>query len=153
MAYVSWLNDPEVVKYSNQRFNKHTAESCLKYLNSFEGTNNIFVGIRRSEDDVLIGTMTAYVSLVHGTVDVGIMIGDQSCKGKGYGQDAWNTMLNALSLSPLIRKITAGTLDCNLSMLKLMERSSMHLEAIRKKQEIVDGVAHDIHYYARFNEA
>lgn len=153
VRYIGWLNDPEVVRYSNQRFFRHTEESCLAYQKSFEGSSNLFLSVLRSSDDVMIGTMTAYLAQHHGTVDVGIMMGESGARGQGYGQDAWNTMLTALSNLPFIRKITAGTLECNAGMLKLMERSGMHLEAIRRKQEIVEGNPCDIHYYARFNEA
>jgi RimJ/RimL family protein N-acetyltransferase len=27
-TYLGWLNDPEVTRFSNQRFHQHTAESC-----------------------------------------------------------------------------------------------------------------------------
>ena len=30
-TYVDWPNDPEVVRYSNRRFCKHTYESCEQY--------------------------------------------------------------------------------------------------------------------------
>jgi len=36
--YVGWLNDPEVVRYSEQRHQTHTIESCRSYLLSFSGT-------------------------------------------------------------------------------------------------------------------
>lgn len=40
--YVDWLNDPNVVRFSNQRFLRHDRKSCLRYLASFEGTSNFF---------------------------------------------------------------------------------------------------------------
>ena len=46
--------------------------------------------------------------------------------------------------------VTAGTLACNLGMVKLMERSGMTLEGVRKAQELVDGVPEDVVLYARF---
>ena len=46
--------------------------------------------------------------------------------------------------------MTAGTLACNLGMRRLMERSGMQLEAVRREQEIVEGRAEDLLYYARF---
>ena len=109
------------------------------------------MGIRRLSDNKLIGTLTAYVASNHGTVDVGIMIGDCSVWGMGYGLDAWITMTNWLLARNDIRKLTAGTLACNLGMVKLMERSGMVLEATRKSQEIVEGCPVDMLYYAKFN--
>lgn len=152
-TYINWLNDPNVVKYSNQRFLRHDRTSCMRYLASFEGTANIFMGVRRLSNDELIGTITAYVAHHHGTADVGILIGDQSVWGMGYGQDAWDTMTNWLLGRADIRKLTAGTLACNFGMIKLMERSGMSLEAVRKAQEIVEGSPVDMLYYAKFNVA
>jgi [ribosomal protein S5]-alanine N-acetyltransferase len=152
-AYIGWLNDPDVVRFSNQRFLRHGRESCLRYLASFSGTANLFMSARRLSDDRPIGTLTAYVASHHGTVDVGIMIGDKSVWGMGYGQDAWNTLTHWLLLRQDIRKLTAGTLACHYGMIKLLERSGMALEAVRKAQEIVEGQPTDILYYARFHGA
>lgn len=152
-AYIGWLNTPSVVRFSNQRFLKHDKASCMRYLSSFEGTENLFLSVRCISDDRLIGTVTAYVSPYHGTVDVGIMIGDQSVWGKGYGQDAWDTVTAWLLTRKDIRKLTAGTLACNYGMIKLMERSGMSLEAVRRAQEIVEGSPEDILYYSKFSDA
>ena len=158
-AYIGWLNDAEVVRFSNQRFLRHDRESSMRYLATFEDTDNLFISIRSLSDDrpvgtqigTQIGTMTAYVSKHHGTVDVGIMIGDKSVWGSGYGQDAWNTFTDWLLARGDIRKLTAGTLACNHGMIKLMERSGMEYEATRKAQEIVDSQEEDILYYAKFS--
>jgi len=149
-TYIAWLNDPDVVRFSNQRFRKHNRESCLRYLASFDGTENLFISVHCLSDDRPVGTMTAYISSHHGTVDVGILIGDKAVWGSGYGQDAWNTLTNWLLGRDDIRKLTAGTLACNHGMIKLMERSGMHREATRKKQEIISQQAEDILYYAKF---
>lgn len=151
--YVGWLSDPEVVRYSNQRLRSHSLQSCQAYQASFADSDNLFVGIHRKEDDLLVGTMTAYVSAYHGTADMGIMIGERAVWGQGYGQDAWNTLLEALLQSPGIRKVTAGTLACNLPMLRLMERSGMQFEGARKDQELIDGQPFDIRYFGRFRDA
>ena len=150
-TYISWLNDSNVVRFSNQRFQVHNKKSCLRYLASFEGTANLFLSVRRLSDDQPLGTLTAYVSSHHGIVDMGIMIGDKTVWGLGYGQDAWNTLAKWLLARGDIRKLTAGTLACNFGMIKIMERSGMALEAVRKAQEIVEGHPVDIVHYAKFN--
>lgn len=150
--YISWLNDPEVVKYSNQRFVRHTEASCRRYLDSFVNTENLFISVRMQNDDVAVGTMTTYVSPQHETADIGIMIGRRSVWGSGVGQDAWNTLLDWLIDQRRIRKVTAGTMRCNQAMIKLMERSGMTLEAVQAKQELLDGIPQDLLYYAKFRE-
>jgi RimJ/RimL family protein N-acetyltransferase len=151
--YVAWLNDPVVVKYSNQRFAHHTQASCTTYLAGFENTGNLFIKIEQKADGLFVGTMTAYVSPVHQTADVGIMIGHRPAWGKGLGQDAWSTLLNWLLHQDSIRKVTAGTMRCNTAMVNLMERSGMILEAVRPKQELLDGVPQDLLYFGKFSDA
>ena len=151
-AYIGWLNDPEVVRFSNQRFKVHTRESCRAYLASFAGTSNLFLLVRKRSDGAAIGTMTVYHSPPHGIADIGIMIGERSVWGEGYGQDAWNTLLDWLLTQHGVRKVTAGALAGNRGMVRLMERSDMSLEGVRRAQEIVDGKPDDIVLYARFAE-
>lgn len=150
--YIAWLNDPQVVRYSNQRFVRHTEESCRCYYESFANTANLFVSVRMPGDDLAVGTMTAYVSSQHETVDLGIMIGRRSVWGGGVGQDAWNTLLEWFIVQRRIRKATAGTMRCNQPMIKLMERSGMTLEAMHPKQELLDAVPQDLLYYGKFRD-
>jgi len=152
-TYISWLNDPDVMCFSNQRFLNHDKESCYRYLTSFEGTENLFISVRDLSDEYSVGTMTAYISRHHCTVDVGMMIGDKSLWGSGYGKDAWNTLTNWLLERDDIRKLTAGTLKCNIGMIKIMEHAGMHHEATRKSQELVNNEEMDILYYAKFHDS
>ena len=151
--YLSWLNDTEVVKYSNQRFKKHTIESSVNYLESFLGTNNLFLAIYLKEKNIFIGTMTVYLSEPHETADMAILIGKKSCWGSGVGLDSWVTVMEYLFRDISIRKITSGTLDCNLGMLKVMQKSGMIFDGLHKKQELFGNQAHDIIFYSKFNEA
>ena len=43
--YISWLNDPEVVKFSNQRFMSHNRKTCEAYFNSIDGSDDLFLAI------------------------------------------------------------------------------------------------------------
>jgi len=151
--YLSWLNDPRVVRFSNQRFLVHTAESSLAYLRSFEGTENLFLALRERSLRRVVGTMTAYVNPRHGTADLGILIGDPSSWGRGYGLEAWSTLQNFLLSAGGLRKVTGGTLRGNVGMLRIFERSGMQLEGVRVGQEIVESQPMDALLYARFRSS
>lgn len=150
--YIGWLNDPAVVRYSNQRFVRHTLESCRQYLLSFVSSANMFLAISKISDGKMIGTITAYLAVPHCTADIGILIGNRGYWGKGLGFDAWATLMNYLLGERNIRKVTGGTLNCNVGMIHIMEKCGMHLEAIRKQQEIVEGKAQDALYFAKFRD-
>jgi RimJ/RimL family protein N-acetyltransferase len=151
--YLMWLNNPEVVRFSNQRFRKHDVASSRRYLKSFAGTDNLFLSIRERRGKRAIGTMTVHAAMPHGTADVGILIGEISVWGKGFGLDAWKTLISWLLMGCSMRKVTGGTLASNVGMKCIFERSGMHLEATRQAQEIVHKQPTDLLYYARFWDA
>jgi len=150
--YVGWLNDPTVMMFSNQRFIEHTLSSCKHYLSSFKGTNNLFLAIVSKDTGKLLGSVNSYISLHHGLADIGIMIGNKSQWGKGTGLDAWLTLMDYLFAKCHIRKITGGTPQANVAMVKIMEKSGMTLEATRPKHHIIDGEPQDILYFAKYNQ-
>ncbi len=149
-SYIGWLNDPNVMKYSNQRFIRHTPETCVRYLQSFTDTNNRFYAIEELVTGQMLGTLTVYANLHHQTADIGILIGAVQHWGQGLGAEAFELAVRALASSGQIRKITAGTMSRNVGMVKIMQRSGMHLEALRKAQELLDGQPVDVLYFAQF---
>lgn len=149
--YIAWLNDPTVVRYSNQRFVLHSADTCLEYFQSFNGTNNIYLAIYLKEDNLYIGTMTVYISTVHETADIGILIGNKNIWGKGVGQEAWTLMVDWLINVAGIRKVTGGALRANVGMIKIMINSGMKIDGVREAQELHDGKPQDILYFSKFS--
>ena len=145
-SYLDWLRDPQLMRFSNQRFRTHNIESCRAYLASFAATDNLFMAIYCK--DKFIGTMTAYRSKAHGTADIGLLI-NASMQGKGLGKDAWATFMDFL-LDSGTRKVTGGTLRCNAAMVRIMQGCGMHPDGVRVGQELIDGVSHDMLYFAKF---
>ncbi len=149
-TYVSWLNDAEVVKYSNQRFLNHTIESCHDYLESFVDTNNIYMAIEDKVSKELYGSITAYIQTNHGSADIGLMIGNKKSWGGGIGFEAWTLMMNFLFKQRGMRKVTGGTLKVNAGMIRIMEKSMMTHEATKKNQELFENKPVDILYFCKF---
>ncbi len=150
--YVSWLNDNEVVKYSNQRFLTHTIESSYQYLDSFSNTRNMYMAIEDGSTKELYGSITAYIQSNHGTADIGLMIGNKKSWGKGVGSEAWKLMMDFLLMQSDIRKVTGGTMGCNIGMIKIMKKNAMIHEATKKNHELLDGKPVDIVYFYKFSD-
>ena len=150
--YLNWLNNPKVVRYSSQRFKLHTLDSSLEYLESFENSSNLFFSVRLNGSNEFIGTMNAYISDNDKTADIGILRGEVSQWGNGLGLDCWQTLMNFLLKEKHIRKVTGGTLSCNLGMISIMKSAGMELEAVKKKQQIIEGYECDELYFSIFNK-
>jgi ribosomal-protein-alanine N-acetyltransferase len=147
--YVGWLNDPEVVKFSEQRARVHTVDSCRVYALSFVGGPHHFWAIV-AEELGHIGNLNAYVNQVHGTADVGILIGERSAQGRGYATEAWVAVCDYLLRTAGLRKVTAGALAVNQPMIRLMERVGMRDDGRRVRQQIWNGAEVDVVHAALF---
>jgi [ribosomal protein S5]-alanine N-acetyltransferase len=149
--YVGWLADPEVVRWSEQRFRTHTLASCRAYAASFEGTPNMLFALVAQDPNVgHLGNLNVYVDPRHGVADIGIMVGDRAAWGQGYGREAWAAIMRALLDEPGIRKVTGGCVTNNVAMVKIMQTCGMMQDGRRLKQYVYDGQAVDAVYFAAF---
>lgn len=143
-SYLSWLNDPDLMRYSGQRLRRHDRASSLAYLASFRGTANHFWAVLRRSDDLYVGTMTAYVDAHDRVADIGILIGHPDARGTGLGREAWGVAMRYLFESEGLRKLTGGTSALNLPMLMIFEHWRMTLEGRRREQQLIDGRPADV---------
>jgi ribosomal-protein-alanine N-acetyltransferase len=133
--YVSWLNDPDVVRYSEQRHRRHTHETCLAFVQGIDHERAHMWAISNGRH---IGNITAHRDVPNRTADVGILLGERDEWGKGYGYEAWTAVCNWL-LASGARMVTAGTMEANRAMVRIFQRSGMTIEAIRPGYFLLDG--------------
>jgi ribosomal-protein-alanine N-acetyltransferase len=149
--YVAWLNDPETVRYSEQRHRRHTLETCRAYFESFANTASFFWAIVAHDKELgHIGNMTATVDHANAVADLAIMIGEARARGRGFGLEAWSCACNFLLTKARMRKVTAGTMAINVPMLRVMARSGMIEEGRRRLQFLHEGKAVDVVLAAAF---
>ena len=145
--YLSWLNNPEHMQYSTQRFFDHTFDSTLSYLESFTNSSNHFFSIKVGKE--LVGTATLYVNSAYRTASPGILIGPEHA-GKGYGKQAWKLLIGNVPVQLGIRKVSAGTLEVNKAMIRLFESNNMEFEARLVGEGLLNGIPRDILVYRKF---
>ena len=151
--YVSWLNNKDLMRYSEQRHIKHDLNTCRAYLASFTGSPNYFWAIESVvEPSGMIGTLTAYIDPHNGLADIGILIAPDWARGCGLAYEAWIAVMEWLKDNLNIRKITAGTMSVNTSMLHIMKKSGMINDGRWIKHFIFEGKPVDIIYMAWFDE-
>jgi ribosomal-protein-alanine N-acetyltransferase len=152
--YVAWLNDRELMRYSEQRHKSHTLASCRSYWRSFADTPNSFWAIEETANDLEhVGNINAYVNQINGLADLGILIGLPQARGKGYGEEAWAGVCSFLFQEIGLRKITAGILALNCPMLKLARKVGMVEDGVRRRHYLCDGMEVDVIHLALFKEA
>jgi RimJ/RimL family protein N-acetyltransferase len=151
--YAGWLNDPDTVRYSEQRHRRHTRESCARYAASMQGSPHHFWAIV-AHDPALghIGNMTATVDPNNKIADLAILIGEAASRGQGLGLEAWTCACSFLLGPGGMRKVTAGTMSVNAPMLGVMRASGMIEEGRRVRQFLLDGQEVDLVMAALFRD-
>ncbi len=151
--YISWLNNPSVIRYSEQRHKKHTLESCKKYIESFQKTDNCIWAISVIDSNLgHIGNITAYVNKENNIADIGILIGKEEAWGKGYGTEAWRGVCNYLLNTLKLRKVTGGALVTNTRMLQVMKKVGMTEDGCRLRHYEWEGKEVDMIHMAIFRD-
>lgn len=150
-AYVDWLNDKQVVRYSEQRHHTHTLGTCEAYFESFRAGPNLFLAIETRDGGVHVGNISVAVDPPNGVADISILIGDRTAWGQGYGYEAWCGVMNALLEEPRIRKVTGGAAETNTAMVSIMRNSGMVEDGRRCGHLHMDGEFIDVVYFAAFS--
>lgn len=92
--FTEWLNDFKITDYTGRSANVLTLESEKEYLEQHIGDEATF-SIIRLKDDELIGTIgLEKISHIHRGATLGIFIGDESGRNKGYGTEAVKLILD-----------------------------------------------------------
>jgi RimJ/RimL family protein N-acetyltransferase len=150
--YISWLNNKNLMQFSEQSFKNHTKKTCLNYLRTFKRTSNLFLAIKDVAKNQHIGNMTVYYNKNYKTAEISLLIGPQRYQGKGFGTLAWILICKFLFKKMNVRKISGGTLSANKSMLKIFKKSGMSYEARRRKHALINGIEKDLIIYSIFKE-
>jgi RimJ/RimL family protein N-acetyltransferase len=148
--YVAWLNDPDVVRYSEQRHKTHTLESCRAFAEGFDQGPSRLWAIERRDDDTHIGNIHADIDANNALADVAILIGNRYAWGHGFGLEAWNAVLDWLIQEAEIRKVVAGCMISNIAMVRIMQKSGMTTDGERKAHYLLDGQPEDVVFCAKF---
>jgi len=136
--HVDWLNDPDVVRFSENRHKHHSLTTQTAHVARLHDDNTFcwLITITGGRD---IGTISAYHDLPNKITEMGILIGDKTAWRQGYGLEAWQAVMAYLFTSD-IRKVEAGCMADNHAMRRIMLKSGMTLEGVQIDHFLRDGV-------------
>jgi RimJ/RimL family protein N-acetyltransferase len=115
--YIDWMNDPEVTKYTESRYCKHTFDSIVDYVKEISASNqDYFYGIYLGNEH--IGNIKLHINEHHNLGDIGIIIGDKQQWGKGYATEAIKLLTEHGFDKIGLHKIYAGIYANNIGSIK-----------------------------------
>jgi len=152
--YHRWMNDPEVTRYLECRFSNNTMEAIKDYVETIlQDRNNIFLAIILKNGHRHIGNIKiGPINRMHRFADVGLLIGEKDCWGKGYATEALRLVADYAFKTLNLHKLTAGAYATNKGSERAFIRAGFLVEGIRKKHCYCDGNYVDAILFGILNE-
>lgn len=86
--YLSWLNDPEVLKYRAPKGFPSTIESLHRYIGSIPERGDLVLAICLPDGRHIGNVALNTILWIHRHAELSIMIGARDTWGQGYGKEA-----------------------------------------------------------------
>jgi RimJ/RimL family protein N-acetyltransferase len=133
--FIRWLKDPEVNNYLEVRHNPPDLERQIAYVQECEAsTQRLYLGVFLN-DSRLIGSATLTVYSFT-KVEIGLMIGDKSLHGKGYGSEVVRIATH-WAIKAGFHELTAGYMKENRASAKLFSKLGFRETPIISESSIV----------------
>ncbi|WP_202882291.1 GNAT family N-acetyltransferase [Candidatus Manganitrophus noduliformans] len=139
--YYRWMNDPEITRFLESRFAPNAIENLRDYVAGKLGDrDNLFLAIVLKEEDRHIGNIKlGPIQWIHRLADIGLLIGEKDCWGKGYATEAIQLVsdyaFNVLNL----HKVAAGCYGPNEGSARAFQKAGFVVEGVRKEQFYSNG--------------
>jgi RimJ/RimL family protein N-acetyltransferase len=144
---VSWLNDKNHMRFSNQRFQYHTIETQLDYVEKLRRDGNIYLVAYCG--NMLVGTNSILLNQTTKVAEIGILISNQ-LKEIGFGTKLMHATIAFVENELGIKKIIGGCLSVNTGMKRVFEKCGFQIERIFENEEIFDSKRVDVYLYSKY---
>jgi ribosomal-protein-alanine N-acetyltransferase len=134
-SYCNWMNDPEVIQYLKKHPGKWTIKELKDYVREIKKCSNalLWAIISKDKNQHIGNIKLGHINGINGFSDIGIIIGEKSCWGKGFATEAIKLVVNYAFNQLNLQKLIAGVSKNNLSSVKLFRKAGFtELEAEEK---------------------
>ena len=132
--YIYWINKNKVNKYLEIRYKKQTRNDIKKFIIKCKKSRSTYLfGIFIIKSNVHIGNIKLEITnLRHRRAEVGIMIGQESEWGKGYGAQAIKLLQKFAKYRLKLKKLSAGCYENNTGSMKAFLNAGWEVEGFQK---------------------
>jgi RimJ/RimL family protein N-acetyltransferase len=136
--WVKWLNNKNILIFSEQRFSDHTIKTQRKFLTQkFNSKTSIIFKIifnRKFIGVVELGN----ISKTHKTCEVMYFIGEENLWGRNIGTSAVREAVVYAKKKLKMYKVSAGTYSRNISSQKVLLKNKFRVVGKLRKHFIID---------------
>lgn len=147
-AINQWRNDPELISCLGAPFRYINLEVDFKWFENYMSNRNNCIRCAIVDEDYvedILGLVSLTgIDYIHRCAALHIMIGNESCRGKGIGTFAVNAMLEHGFLNMNLHRIELGVLKNNKVAIGLYEKCGFVKEGAKRKAVYKNGSYQDL---------
>ncbi len=140
-AYVNWMNDPEINKFLESRFQKQTMDSVRHFVQHMDESEDSYLfGIFENGTGAHVGNIKiGSINQRHGFADLGYLIGSKRHWGKGYATEAIK-LASAFAFNELkLHRLHAGCYETNVGSMKALRKAGFSYDGLWIDQLLREG--------------
>tara|TARA_B100001059_G_C17827661_1_gene582439 strand:- start:770 stop:1285 length:516 start_codon:yes stop_codon:yes gene_type:complete len=142
LEYLSWMNDYEVTKFTEQKFKKHSLLDIKNFVKEKQISKKEFLyGIFIKENSHLthIGNIKiGPINKIHKTAEISYIIGNKKFWSKGLGTLSVKKMVILAKKKFKLKKLIAGCYQNNFGSIKVLKKNFFKKEAELKSQVVFE---------------
>lgn len=155
-TYLEWMNDPDVTRFLESRFNPPKSLDELKaFIKGIRSSNHsLLLGIYLQSNGRHIGNIKlGPISKEHRRSSIGYLIGDKALWGKGFSTEAVSAAAQYAISELALVKLTAGVYESNEGSAKMLRKCGFIEEAYLPNHVKYEGNREGILLFAYYKGA
>jgi ribosomal-protein-alanine N-acetyltransferase len=152
LNYLKWMNDPEVQKYTEQKYKKKTIIDIKKFVKEKNKSKNEFlfgIYLKENKKKNHIGNIKlGPINFIHKTAEISYFIGEKDLWGKGYTSEAIKKIINFAKKKKL-KKLKACFYEMNHGSKKVLENNGFKIEGKFKSEIIFNKKRYSSYWYGK----
>lgn len=150
--YLKWMNDPQVQKYTEQKYKKHSKTNIRNFVKEKNKSKNEFLyGIFLKKDNfkIHIGNIKlGPINFIHKTGEISYFIGEKELWGKGYTTLAIKEVIKIAKKKGL-KKLKACLYEINIGSKKVLKKNNFKLEGTMKSEIAYKGKRYNSYWFGK----
>jgi RimJ/RimL family protein N-acetyltransferase len=140
-----WINDHESVSLNSYYMPVHE-KSHLQWFDKIQQQTDVIIfGIRRREDNQLIGyCQLRDIHPIHHNAELRIRLGEKGTRNKGYGTDAVRLLVEFGFDNLNLHRIYLTVLANNSAAIHVYEKIGFIREGLLRQAAYIDGIYNDV---------
>ena len=106
---------------------------------------NVYFGIEDKLNKELVGIIfLSKINMIHQTCWLGIFLGEESARGKGFGKEAVSLIVNYAFTNLNLRKVSLEVVKTNKNAITVYKKLGFDIEGNLKNNVWIDNNLHDV---------